>query len=149
MPRQQVEYDVFLSHASTDKAAVRELAERLKGDGLRHPNAPGDDANELYEVLFAYSRRLARPFHIIAPRGDATAYLPIDPNHQLTDVRRAVGSQRIGWWHYATSKLDDDDSIPHCPPLTGLPMSQSTRRIEAAASSHQWISAFDVDQCCR
>jgi len=29
------EYDVFLSHASADKAAVRELAERLNGDGLR------------------------------------------------------------------------------------------------------------------
>lgn len=29
------EYDVFLSHASADKAAVRELAQRLKGDGLR------------------------------------------------------------------------------------------------------------------
>ena len=29
------QYDVFLSHASADKAAVRELAERLKGDGLR------------------------------------------------------------------------------------------------------------------
>ena len=32
---QQFDYDVFLSHASADKAAVRELAERLKGDGLR------------------------------------------------------------------------------------------------------------------
>ena len=31
----QFEYDVFLSHASADKAAVRELAQRLKGDGLR------------------------------------------------------------------------------------------------------------------
>ncbi len=29
------DYDVFLSHASADKPAVRELAERLKGDGLR------------------------------------------------------------------------------------------------------------------
>jgi len=28
------EFDVFLSHASADKAAVRELAERLEGDGL-------------------------------------------------------------------------------------------------------------------
>lgn len=32
---EQFEYDVFLSHASTDKPAVRKLAERLKGDGLR------------------------------------------------------------------------------------------------------------------
>jgi hypothetical protein len=31
----QFEYDVFLSHASADKPAVRELAERLAGDGLR------------------------------------------------------------------------------------------------------------------
>jgi len=31
----QFEYDVFLSHASADKAAVRELAERLKADGLK------------------------------------------------------------------------------------------------------------------
>jgi hypothetical protein len=31
----EFEYDVFLSHASADKPAVRELAERLKGDGLR------------------------------------------------------------------------------------------------------------------
>jgi hypothetical protein len=29
------DYDVFLSHSSKDKPAVRELAERLKGDGLR------------------------------------------------------------------------------------------------------------------
>jgi hypothetical protein len=35
MPEQQFEYDVFLSHSSADKAAVRELAQRLKGDGLR------------------------------------------------------------------------------------------------------------------
>src|SRR5271165_1227080 len=28
-------YDVFLSHSSKDKPAVRELAERLKADGLR------------------------------------------------------------------------------------------------------------------
>ena len=31
----QFEYDVFLSHANVDKPAVRELAARLKGDGLR------------------------------------------------------------------------------------------------------------------
>jgi len=31
----QFEYDVFLSHSAKDKPAVRELAERLKGDGLR------------------------------------------------------------------------------------------------------------------
>ena len=31
----QFDYDVFLSHASEDKSAVRELAQRLKGDGLR------------------------------------------------------------------------------------------------------------------
>lgn len=36
------EYDVFLSHASADKAAVRELAERLKNDGVRmNPRAEG------------------------------------------------------------------------------------------------------------
>jgi hypothetical protein len=35
MADQYFDYDVFLSHASADKAAVRELAERLKGDGLR------------------------------------------------------------------------------------------------------------------
>src|SRR5215210_2084902 len=28
-------YDVFISHSSEDKPAVRELAERLKADGLR------------------------------------------------------------------------------------------------------------------
>ena len=28
-------YDVFLCHSSKDKPAVRELAERLRGDGLR------------------------------------------------------------------------------------------------------------------
>ncbi|MBP85696.1 MAG: hypothetical protein CMJ64_03110 [Planctomycetaceae bacterium] len=31
----EFEYDVFLSHSSADKAAVRDLAQRLKGDGLR------------------------------------------------------------------------------------------------------------------
>jgi hypothetical protein len=41
-------YDVFLSHKSKDKAVVRELAERLRRDGLRvwfdeweiHPGDP-------------------------------------------------------------------------------------------------------------
>ena len=28
-------YDVFLSHSAKDKAVVREVAERLQGDGLR------------------------------------------------------------------------------------------------------------------
>ena len=28
-------YDVFLSHSSRDKAVVRDVAERLRGDGLR------------------------------------------------------------------------------------------------------------------
>ncbi|MFH1920082.1 MAG: toll/interleukin-1 receptor domain-containing protein [Planctomycetota bacterium] len=28
-------YDVFLSHSSADKPAVRELAQRLRGDGVR------------------------------------------------------------------------------------------------------------------
>ena len=28
-------YDVFLSHSAKDKAVVREVAERLRGDGLR------------------------------------------------------------------------------------------------------------------
>ncbi|MDP2945829.1 MAG: TIR domain-containing protein, partial [bacterium] len=32
---QDFEYDVFLSHSSKDRAAARELAQRLKGDGLR------------------------------------------------------------------------------------------------------------------
>lgn len=34
-PQPQFEYDAFLSHASADKTVVRELAERLKGIGLR------------------------------------------------------------------------------------------------------------------
>jgi TIR domain len=29
------EYDVFISHSSKDKPVVRQLAERLRGDGLR------------------------------------------------------------------------------------------------------------------
>ena len=29
------QYDVFLSHSTTDKAVVRVVAERLRGDGLR------------------------------------------------------------------------------------------------------------------
>ncbi len=31
----QFEYDVFLSHSSKDKAVIRPLAERLRGDGLK------------------------------------------------------------------------------------------------------------------
>src|SRR5437762_2871386 len=31
----EFEWDVFLSHSSKDKAVVRELAERLRADGLR------------------------------------------------------------------------------------------------------------------
>jgi hypothetical protein len=44
---QQFEYDVFLSHASADKAAVRELAQRLKGDGLRVWPLIGQELPEL------------------------------------------------------------------------------------------------------
>jgi len=45
---QQFEYDVFLSHSSKDKPAVRKLAERLRGDGLKvwfdeWVLLPGDD----------------------------------------------------------------------------------------------------------
>lgn len=32
---QQFNYDVFISHSSKDKPAARELAERLRRDGLR------------------------------------------------------------------------------------------------------------------
>ena len=32
---QQFQYDVFISHSSKDKPAARELAERLRSDGLR------------------------------------------------------------------------------------------------------------------
>jgi len=32
---EQFKYDVFLSHSSKDKTVVRELAERLRRDGLR------------------------------------------------------------------------------------------------------------------
>ena len=32
---EQFKYDVFISHSSQDKPAVRELAERLRRDGLR------------------------------------------------------------------------------------------------------------------
>ena len=35
MDLQQFEYEVFLSYSSKDKPTVRELAERLKQDGLR------------------------------------------------------------------------------------------------------------------
>ena len=35
MDEAKFSYDVFLSHSSLDKAAVRQLAERLRGDGLR------------------------------------------------------------------------------------------------------------------
>jgi hypothetical protein len=34
MPK-KFNYDVFLSHSSKDKPIVRELAERLRADGLR------------------------------------------------------------------------------------------------------------------
>ena len=32
---EQFQYDVFISHSSQDKTAARELAERLRRDGLR------------------------------------------------------------------------------------------------------------------
>jgi len=31
----EFQYDVFLSHSAKDKAVVREIAERLRADGLR------------------------------------------------------------------------------------------------------------------
>ena len=31
----EFQYDVFLSHSAKDKKIVRELAQRLRGDGLR------------------------------------------------------------------------------------------------------------------
>ncbi|HQU85481.1 MAG TPA: toll/interleukin-1 receptor domain-containing protein, partial [Pyrinomonadaceae bacterium] len=35
MSQEEFKYDVFLSHSSKDKAVIRELAERLKADGVR------------------------------------------------------------------------------------------------------------------
>jgi hypothetical protein len=36
----EFQYDVFLSHSAKDKAVVRPLAERLRQDGLKHPEFP-------------------------------------------------------------------------------------------------------------
>jgi hypothetical protein len=33
---EEFEFDVFLSHSAKDKEAVREVAEWLRADGLRH-----------------------------------------------------------------------------------------------------------------
>ncbi|HXY37213.1 MAG TPA: TIR domain-containing protein, partial [Planctomycetaceae bacterium] len=57
------QYDVFLSHSSVDKAAVLELAERLKGDGLRvwldvWVIQPGDQISVMVDRGLAASRRV-------------------------------------------------------------------------------------------
>src|SRR5579872_2877623 len=57
------EYDVFLSHSTDDKPAVRELAERLKTDGLRvcfdeWEIQPGDQILRKIGELLEQSRTL-------------------------------------------------------------------------------------------
>src|SRR5258708_2485338 len=44
-------YDVFLSHGSKDKAVVRPIAERLRGDGLRGWFDEAEDPAEVEEGL--------------------------------------------------------------------------------------------------
>lgn len=48
-------YDVFLSHSSKDKAIVRDIAERLRDDGLRvwldeWVLKPGDNSAEVFTI---------------------------------------------------------------------------------------------------
>ena len=55
------EYDVFLSHSSRDKAVVRAVAERLRGDGLRvwfdeWEIRPGDSIPAQIETGLEHSR---------------------------------------------------------------------------------------------
>ena len=59
----EFKYDVFLSHSSKDKAVVRPLAERLRGDGLRvwfdeWAVRPGDSIPAKIEEGLEYSRVL-------------------------------------------------------------------------------------------
>ena len=56
---QDPQFDVFLSHSSKDKAVVRELAERLRGDGLRvWFDEPGGNSPEKIEDGLENSRVL-------------------------------------------------------------------------------------------
>ena len=57
------EYDVFLSHSSKDKAVVRDVADRLRGDGLRvwfdeWELRPGDSIPAKIEIGLERSRVL-------------------------------------------------------------------------------------------
>ncbi len=59
----EFEYDVFLSHSSKDKAAVRPVAERLRKDGLRvwfdeWVLKPGDSIPAKIEAELEHSRVL-------------------------------------------------------------------------------------------
>jgi small GTP-binding protein len=61
---QRFEFDVFLSHSSADKAAVRGIAERLRADGLRvwfdeWELKPGDHVPTKIEEGLEHSRVLA------------------------------------------------------------------------------------------
>ncbi len=56
-------YDVFISHSSRDKAVVRDIAERLRADGLRvwfddWEIKPGDDIPAKIEEGLERSRAL-------------------------------------------------------------------------------------------
>ncbi len=51
-------YDVFLSHSSQDKAVVRDVAQRLKQDGLRVWRMRSQ--TRISEMLFVFLQRFVR-----------------------------------------------------------------------------------------
>ena len=95
----QFEYDVFLSHASADKPAVRELAERLKRDGLRvwfdeWVIQPGDSIPLAIEQCLESSRTLIQ---VMSKSAFASASATLERHtalfgnrHQLRHVRGYV-----------------------------------------------------------
>ena len=63
MGNHRFDYDVFLSHSSKDKAVVRDVAERLRADGLRvwfddWELRPGDNIPAKIETGLEHSRVL-------------------------------------------------------------------------------------------
>ena len=91
-------YDVFLSHSSKEKAIVRDIAERLKKDGIKvwfdaWEINPGDSIPAKIEEGLEHSRVLACPAVAYGRRRKSGTFRFRDPLNPAFAKRLRVGRQ--------------------------------------------------------
>ena len=110
---QDFEYDVFLSYSSLDKGAVRELAQRLKGDGLRvwldeWVIRPGDSTPLAIELELERSRTLVL---VMSAHAFASDWVTLERHTAL--FRDPTNRQR----RFIPLRLDDAEIMPALKPF--------------------------------